>query len=398
MKSSSKTIIAILYFATLFFSCSQKKVDEVVDDSHAEELNSLELTENQFNATGVKLGNIERRVLSGVLKANGKLDVPPQNLVSVSAPFGGFLLSTEMLQGMQLRKGQRIATMQNQEYIQLQQDYLDNKSQMEFLEAEFHRQEELSKDNVNSKKNLQQARASYYSKLAIVNGLHAKLKMLNIDFASLEGGTFTSVIHLYAPINGFVTEVNFNVGSFVNPTDILFKIVDTRHLHAELIVFEKDITKIKKGQKIIFTLAGSGKERSATVYLIGREITADRTVRVHGHLDVEDEELLPGMYLSARIELGNRTVNAVPDKAIVGFEGKEYIFVLNSHHKLADSTKVTGTDTKNTHFTLVEIKSGLHESGYTEIILPDDFDIKSNQIVVEGAYSLISKVKNTEEL
>lgn len=186
--------------------------------------------------------------------------------------------------------------LQNADYIQLQQDYVDNKSQLEFLEAEYKRQQELAKENVNSQKILLQSKTQYQSMLAKVSGLKSKLSLLGISSTQIESGNFQSTISLTAPISGYVTQVNVNIGMFVNPTDVMFKIVDTEHLHAELTVFEKDVPKLKIGQKVRFTLANETVERIATVYLIGREIGEDRTVRIHCHLDKEDGELLPGMY------------------------------------------------------------------------------------------------------
>jgi cobalt-zinc-cadmium efflux system membrane fusion protein len=373
----------VLYFAIIsytLFACSIKNTDEKEKEVSVND-SAIEITKSQFQTADIKIGVIEDRVLNRVLKVNGKLDVPPQNLVSVSAPFGGFLQATEMLQGKRVRKGQQIAVIQNPDYIQLQQDYLTSKSQLEYLESEFKRQEALSKENVNALKDLQRAKAAYFSGVASEQGLRAKLKLLNVDFASLERGEITSTINLYSPIGGYITEVNFNIGSFVNPTDVLFKIVDTNHLHAELTVFEKDATKIKEGQKVRFLLAGSSTERTATVYLIGREISADRTVRIHCHLDNEETNLLPGMYLSAEIALEHIQVGVLPANAIVSFEGKPYIFIMRTPNQ----------------FTIVEVKTGLHDQGFTEVILPENLDKSTAQVVINGAYSLLSKMKNSAD-
>lgn len=374
------TIFIITALLVFTIACTTKKEEKPVDSNAKKAHDVVVLTAAQRQTADIAVGKIEKKTLSGTLRVNGKLDVPPQNLVSISAPFGGFLKSTEMLQGKPVKKGEVIATMENPEYIQLQQDYLDSKSQLEFLREEYHRQEELATENVNAKKSLQQAKAAYESKEAAVNGLNAKLKMLNVDFSSLGRGEISSTIKLYSPISGFVTEVNFNIGSFVNPTDVLFKIVDATHVHAELTVFEKDIVKIRKGQKVRFTLAGDTKERMATVYLIGREISPDRTVRIHSHLDEEDANLLPGMYLTALIELENNPVDALPDDAVVEYGGRHYVFIAG----------------KNDEFRQVEVRTGMHELGYTEITLPDTVDRATTNIVVRGAYSLLSKLKNTE--
>jgi cobalt-zinc-cadmium efflux system membrane fusion protein len=343
---------------------------------------NVTLTDAQYKTANIRLGSVEQKNISAILYANGKLDVPPQNMISISAPFGGFLKNTDLLQGKPVKKGELIAVIENPEYVQFQQDYLEAKSQLEFLETEYKRQEELSRENVNAQKTFQQAKAAWLGKEAIVNGLHAKLGLLNINFNTLDKGEISSVVNLYAPINGYVTEVNFNIGSFVNPSDVLFKIVDTSHLHAELTVFEKDVTKLKKGQKIRFTLPGDSKERLATVYLIGREISADRTVRIHCHLDQEDTDLLPGMYLNAVIELGNALTNVLPDKAIVDFEGKHYVFF----------------EQKPMNFKMIEVSTGVSEQGYTEVSIPANAMANaSGKLVVNGAYSLLSKMKNTEE-
>src|SRR6185436_7891150 len=123
---------------------------------------------------GIKLGKAEDRALSGTLSVTGVLDVPPQNLVNITAPFGGFLRSTSLLQGMHVNKGAVIATVENPEYIQLQQDFLDTKGQSEFLESEHQRQQELAKESINAQKTLQKAVADLNSMKAKNNGLRAK--------------------------------------------------------------------------------------------------------------------------------------------------------------------------------------------------------------------------------
>ena len=384
MKNIFKTISIIVILSVFISSCANK-AEETKQEEKPIETNSVELTNNQFKVADVTLGKIEMKALSGAIKVNGMLDVPPQNLVSISAPMGGFLKSTELLQGMKVVKGQLIAVMQNAEYIQLQQDYVDNKSQLEYLEAEYKRQEELAKENVNSQKVLLQSKTQYQSMMAKVSGLKSKLSLLGINTIQIESGNFQNTITIYAPISGYVTQVNVNIGMYVNPTDVMFKIVDTEHLHAELTVFEKDVPKLKIGQKVRFTLANETTERIATVYLIGREIREDRTVRIHCHLDKEDIELLPGMYLKAYVEAGTQNVPALPDKAIVNFEGNSYIFV-----------SVPSDKKDNHHFKLVQVTKGVSELGYTEVQLPKEVNAESS-IVINGAFDILAKMKNSEE-
>ena len=374
-------ILSILFIALIVSSCGSKSEEASKDEHHEEEESVVELSPEQVKTINLKLGKLEMKDLSGAIKVNGMLDVPPQNLVSISAPLGGFVKSTELLQGMKVAKGQVIVVMQHPDYIQMQQDYLDTKSQLEYLEMEYKRQQELSKDNVNSQKTLQQAKSQYESASAKNAGLKAKMMLVGINSEKLTSQTIQSAITITSPISGYVTSVNVNIGMYVNPTDVMFKIVDTEHLHAELTVFEKDVPKIKIGQKVRFTLANETVERTATVYLIGREINSDRTVRIHCHLDKEDLDLLPGMYLKAYVEAGTQNLPAIPDQAIINFEGKDYIFV---------------ADTEANHYKMIEITKGISELGYTEINLGNGVSNES-LIVINGAYDILAKMKNSEE-
>ena len=204
-----------IYIVTslLIFSCSNSnKQEQTVVESSQTEKTHLALTDRQATALHLVLGKIEKRVVSNTIKVNGVLDVPPQNLVTISAPLGGFVKQTDLLQGMKVKKGQVIAILEHPDYIQLQQDYLDAKNQREFLELEYKRQQDLAADNVNAAKTLQQAKANYMSTKAKAEGLSARLKMININPESLEDGEIKQSISIVAPLSGYVTQVNVNLG------------------------------------------------------------------------------------------------------------------------------------------------------------------------------------------
>ena len=372
-------LIRILFvtIAVIVFSCSkpeQPKETELHTDSE-----SLHLSDEQVKTIGLQVGKIESRKISNPIRVNGMLDVPPQNMVSIAAPMGGFVKHTELLQGMRVKQGQVIATLEHQDYIQLQQDYLDSKTQLEFLEIEYKRQQELASENVNAAKVLQQSKSNYFSAKAKEEGLRARLKLIGLSAEGLEKDGIKSVIHIITPIAGYVTEVNVNRGKYVNSADVMFEIVDTEHLHAEAQVFEKDIMNLRIGQTMMLVLANETQSREATVYLIGKEISAERTVRVHCHLEKEDPTLIPGMYFNAIIETESTAVPALPEAAVVSYDGVSYIFVQKSQNE----------------FDWVEVKTGISESGYTHVILPEGFDVNA-AVVTQGAYSLLSMLKNSD--
>ena len=376
----NKRFVTFLVVVVILSSCGPKESAPPPQEKITVTGDSVLVSKEQLSVSGIELGQVQPRGLSGGLKVTGMLDVPPQNLVNITAPLGGFLRSTDLLQGMRVTKGQVIAVIENPEYIQLQQDYLDTKSQADYLETEYQRQKQLAAENVNAQKTLQKSIADLTSMKARNSGLRAKLKMLSIDADQLQPEFIKSTIELRAPITGFVTRVFSAIGAFVAPTEVMFTIVDTEHLHAELVCFERDLPGIKIGQKIRLTLAQENTERTATVYLIGKEISAERTVRIHGHLDHEDRNLIPGMYLKAIIQTGTEQVSSLPEEAVLNFEGKQVIIV-----------QVNGEI-----FRLMEVTTGISENGFVQVILPDSFDKAKTQVVVRNAYKLLSKMKNSD--
>ena len=402
LKTLLKYIFSIVILSMIFTSCGNNiKDSKSVEEEHEESKNEeVSLTEEQFKNAAIEFGKVSQKQISGTFKVNGVLDVPPQQQISISVPMGGFLKKTDLLQGMKVNKGQLLGVIENSEYVQMQQDYLEAKSELEFANSDFKRQQELAKENVNSQKTVQQAKSTYNSLIARVNSLKEKIKVSGINLSAVEKGNIQSTMSIYSPITGFVTQVNANIGKFVNPTDVLFEIVDTEHLHAELTVFEKDVPKLKIGQKVRFTLANENTERTAKIYLIGREIGEDRTVRVHSHIDKEDLQLLPGMYLRAIIETGAGEVNALPNDAIVDFQGSKYIFIKSEEvHKeeIKKEEKEEVHEEEAFHFKMIPIQINNSDEGFTEVILPADFDQLKTEIVLKGAYDLLSKMKNSEE-
>ena len=343
------------------------------------------LTADEQQLGGIRLGGFTRRPMSGGLKVNGVLDVPPDNLVSVSAPMGGFVDRTDLLQGSRVRKGQVLATIRNPDFVQLQQDYQETRSQLKFARAEYERQGELYRQEVAPQKNFQRAQAEYEALQVKTNAQAARLRLAGLPI----GGSMVSTATLRAPKSGFVKAVNVSIGQSVTPTDVLFEIVNPEHLHVELTVFERDIPQVKQNQLIRFFLGNDSvsRERTAHVYLISKTISEERTVRVHAHLDREDEQLLPGTFVRAVIETNRVTVPTLPEKAVVQFGAQAYIFVA------VDSAAKAGPAT----YRMVPVTRGVSEDGYTEVRLPAAEQGPPLRVVTEGAYSLLGKLKNAEE-
>ena len=327
-------------------------------------------------------GKLESKNISSVLRANGRIDVPPQNLVSISAPLGGYLHSTKLLPGMHVSKGQTLALMEDPQYIQLQQDYLTAKIKMLYAEQEYNRQKELNQSKASSDKVRQQAHADYNSQLILVRALSEKLRLININPERLSAENISRYASVVSPINGFVSKVNVNIGKYSNPADILFEIVNPEDIHLALDIFEKDVNKLYIGQKVFaFTNADPAKRYPCTIILISKEISEDKSFEVHCHFEKYDKELLPGMFMNAEILERSKEAYVLPSDAIVNYENKQYVFIQKG----------------NNLFEIIEIITGSSEKGYTEIDNDSLNKLKDQTIVIKGAYSLLMKMKNTSD-
>ncbi|TKB97774.1 efflux RND transporter periplasmic adaptor subunit [Pedobacter cryophilus] len=374
-----KLTIYLIFISILFAGCSQTQPAEEVENKLANNLVSLSAI--QMKNADISVAKMELKSISSILKVNGKIDVPPQNVVSISIPLGGYLKSTKLLPGMHLNKGEVIAVIEDQQYIQLQQDYLTAKVKIIYLEKEYQRQKELNESQASSNKVYQQVEADYRSQKVLITALSQKLALVGINPKSISENNITRSINVYSPINGYVSMVNVNIGKYVSPTDILFELINPKDIHLALTIFEKDIEKLFIGQQLeAYTNYQPENKHQCEIILIGRDLSNNGTTEVHCHFENFDKKLIPGTYMNAEIKVKNKQAMTLPADAIVRFEGKQYVFVKKN----------------KSEFEMVEVKLGDSENGFTEIINQKN-NLEAEDFVVKGAYSLLMLMKNTAE-
>lgn len=371
----------LVYLSFILFAFCKSNSEIRVAPNENEEPNQLSLSEVQRKNAGILTGYIEKRNLSNTIRVSGVIDVPPQNHISVSAPMGGYVVSTHLLPGTPVKKGEILATLEDQQFINLQQEYLLTKTKILLAEKEFLRQKEMIQNQSTSDKMLQQAENDLQILKINRSAIGAKLKILNLDPDQLSESTISSKAFLYSPIQGFVTHVNVNIGKFVNPSDVLFELVNPADIHLNLNVFEKDIPHLYINQHVIgFTNHQPDKKYDGKIILLGKNISDDHTIEVHCHFNSYDKSLIPGTYMNAEIELNNHEVFSLPDEAIVFFENKNYIFIEENNEK----------------HKMIEVVTGIKENNYTEIV--DGSKFMAQKIVIKGAYGILMAIKNNEEL
>ncbi len=381
-KRISMKMVFMLFILLFIAACSTNESGEAMPEEGLPTEQIITLNEAQMKSAAIQLGKLEQKDISSIILVNGKIEVPPQNMVSVSMPLGGYLKFTQLLPGMHVAKGQVIAGMEDLQYIQLQQEYLTAKSKLQYTETEFNRQKELNQSKASSDKIFQQSQMEYETLKITLSALAEKLKLININPVSLTEANLSKAVNIYSPIDGFVSKVNVNIGKYVNPSDILFELVNPSDIHLNLKIFEKDLEKLYIGQKLMaYTNNKPTDKHSCEIILISKDISNERTAEVHCHFEDYDKTLLPGMYMNAEIHILSKKALVIADEAIVSFEGKEYVFVAK---------------TKNT-FEMTEVKKGISEANYSEITASEPSADLNGSIVTKGAYSLLMQLKNKSE-
>jgi membrane fusion protein, heavy metal efflux system len=384
-------LLSISFILIVLAACSnENKSDAGSKEAEIIPEDIVELRDDQVKLANIQTGKVEFLSLSGRLKVNGIVTVSPQNMATVCMPLGGFVKSTSLMPGNAVTKGQTLAILENQEFVDIQQNYLEAKIKLEYAEVEFNRHSELYKEDVYSQNNVQLVTSEYKSLKSQVKGLEQKLELIGINPDNLHEEDISSSVGLVSPISGYITSVNVNIGKFVSPSDILFEIVNSDKLLLELTLFEKDAEKVSKGQKIHFFINNESEQHEAVIYQTGKSISADKTYKVYANVPGICKNVLPGMYVNAIIEASNNNVTALPAESIVSFDDKDYIFIF-------EKNKIEN-DQAFTEYRIVEVHKGVSDDGYTEVILPQGFEIETSKIVVKGAYNLLSAKKNAGEM
>jgi cobalt-zinc-cadmium efflux system membrane fusion protein len=368
-------IITVLAFA----ACKSAPKQEAVAEKETEERRSLNLTSAQVKNAGIEIGEMQRRVLSDEIVVNGVVDVPPQNIVSVSFPMGGYLKSTTLLPGLHVNKGDVMGVIEDQSLVQLQQDYLIGKEKLKYLEQDYQRQKELNERNVNAAKVYQQATSDYNSQKVMMKAMAEKLRLIHINPERLSTENLSRSVPLYSPINGYVSKVLVNTGKYVQPSDVLFELIDPSDIHAALTVFQKDVSRVSIGQDVELNFINEPTRKfRAKVFLVTRNVDENRSATVHCHFIDHPRNFQPGMFLQSRIKTSPREVMSVPESAVVNYLGKNYVFTSSAEGK----------------FDMVEAQTGLKEGGFIEIKNTDS--IKS-LLVTHNAYAVLGALKNVAE-
>ncbi len=367
-----------LFLYILFVACNSHKVAQETTDEQPVDSSTVALTSDQIKNAGIETGYPSTMAVSGTLRLQGTIDVPPQSTVSVSFPLGGYLKRTDLLPGAHVSKGQVLGVLEDMQFIQLQQDYLLAKEKFTFADTEYKRQQELNASKASSDKVLQQSKAEMESQRINMQALARKLELIGINPQHLSAGNISKSVNILSPISGFVSKVNVNIGKYTAPTDVLFELVNPSDIHLALSVFEKDVNQLSVGQKVVaYNNEHPDKQYTAEILLISKNLDEDRMATVHCHFHQFDASLLPGMFMNAEVAVNNATALTVSEAAIVRWQNNFYVFVDKGQHT----------------FEMVPVTPGNIHEGREQFSAPG-VDT-STRVVIKNAYALLMKMKNS---
>ena len=377
LNTQFKSVLILIIF--ILSSCGptdKSKEADSRDETGFQDL--IRVSSTQFDENNMVLGSLETRDFREKIQVSGMIDVPPQNKAVVSVPLGGYVTHTSLLVGDQVKQGQSLVTLENPEYISLQQKYLETKEKLGYLKAEFERHQKLYEENISSQKNFLKSESDYKTARATYRGLQQQLRLLHISPEAVEAGNLTSNIQIYSPIKGSVSKMNITKGAYISPATEIMEIIDIDHIHLELVVFEKDINKVKEGQAIEFNIPeASEKTFNGEVYRVGSSIDEHRRIIVHGHIDEGTEfSFIKGMFVTGQIIADTERFSSLAETAVVESENRYYVLLLRAE-KDGDYL-----------FEAREVEVYATEADFVAVG-PEGELQKDAQYLVKGAFSLI---------
>jgi cobalt-zinc-cadmium efflux system membrane fusion protein len=346
------------------------------------------LTRQQMELAGFEFGSIEEVLLSGDVNARGVLALPPEADALVSPIRGGIVTSIEVTLGQIVNKGQPLCYLSHPDLINLQQEYLVSQQQLRFLENEYERQRKLYDEKVSSEKKFLQTQTDYETTKGHARALAIILGQMGLDAKTITADNIYSRVPVVSPIQGVVNDIMASIGKNVTENEQLFEVSCRKKLLVELEVFEKDIMKIKEGQRVTFILSNvDTTKHEAVVISRGASVQqAGRVVLVRASFENSNESLLPGMFVASEIHTGEELFDALPESAIMNSgSDNPYIFF---------TTTPEGSD--QMFFDRAAITTGYAEDGFVSVKLQQP--LPANALVVtKGGYWVDAQQQHTGE-
>ncbi len=370
--------VLFCFICISILSCSIKQTDD--DVAARKENDQIILSSDQLAQADIKTGHIRKQMISDIIFCGGTIEASPNQQAYVSVPMNGYLKKILVHIGEYVQKGRVLAILEHPDYIDLQREFLETKSQYDYYKEDFQRQGELSLENATSLKTMQLAQNEFRKIEARFFALKEHLKFIGINADSLYVDKIQSSILLKSPISGYITKSEGKIGQLCTTEFPVFQIIGNTDILLHLKVFETDAGKVQKGQSIEFNAINNPmKKYKAVIRSASKSVDENKTIDLHARIMDMDKDLLPGMYVKAKILVNTDSVYALNNQAIVKSNESNYIFIKS------DSTS----------FLSRKINIGRTTDDFSEIV-PMNSVLLNAEIVTFGAYYLQSELSEEE--
>lgn len=365
----------LLPILIIFAACSSAPEEQ---KKEATPQTTVQLSADQLTQLAVSSELPQKQLITRTIQGTATVEVNANERIQVTSPFGGYVVSSNVIPGQQVKVGQVIGVIENPDYIVLQQDYLLAKNEYELLQKNAKRQEELVASKATSEKNYEEVKSAEQSALIRMMSLKEKLNLLGVHADKLTPNNISSKVNVVAKNNGVVSSVNASVGSYIAADAVWMSYVGNENAMAKVIVFEKDLPFISQGQTVTLTdLMDHSRTYATTIQYI--QPTVDGNGKVEVFCSLNGENFMPGTVWNAEIITPNSFGLVIAKEAIIQFEKQNYVFI----------------DRGNGLFEMTPVNLGFTNETQAELIQAES--LENSKIVVKGAYNIFMQLKNSSE-
>lgn len=361
------------------------------DHDHPEEVGpqagmvqEVTMTREQINNIELTYTALTPKKIRSMVRLTGRVELPPSGKAMAGSILEGKVTAVHVMAGSQVKKGQRLFTVQNLQIIDWQQELKMKQAELDFLIKDLERQKQLSIEELTAVKNYENALSEKLQQEAAIEALKAKLNALGLRADDQIQSTFS----VLAPMSGFLQHLLVSNGQFIDASTPLAEIINNQHLHLHLMAFGSDVSLLDKDQVLSFFIQSRPDQiLQAKILWINAMVNEDNnSYDVHAEIMDDHVKLSAGEFVEARVINQEQTLHVVPLSAVSSDKGLYYIFVKDDEHD------------NEVHYRKIQVRTGESDLGFIEILPVDPLPaVGDSSVVYNGAFFLLAESKKGEE-
>jgi cobalt-zinc-cadmium efflux system membrane fusion protein len=293
----------------------------------------LKLTPEERQNVGLKTAPADLRPIEQVIRVAGVVRPHPDKEAQVSSRVSGKVAGLFSQVGDVVKRGQRLADVQSAEMQKTQVELLQAQNKLTLAKAELDRIQVLVDSKIAARKELIAAQNQYQAVQNEIHGLEQQLIILGLSESAVKRIRTEKAIATFpvvAPIGGVIAERNVVLGETVEPSKVIFKVLDPSVVFVEGDAFEESLRELKPGQNVRIRLASYPEEVFAgKISRFSPMIDPQkRTLRLAVEVANSSGKLKPNLFSEMSVVVGGGgEVLSIPLEAVITTEGESFVFV-----------------------------------------------------------------------